>query len=95
MRDLFDFFSPKKDGFGKVVSVSINDMKMIGFVTQDDVSRLPEFAKESNSVLVYIPMSYMIGGFTLLIPEKDIHPCDMSMDEAMRFVLTAGITGKN
>ena len=95
MRDLFDFFSPKKDGFGKVVSVSINDMKMIGFVTQDDASRLPEFAKESNSVLVYIPMSYMIGGFTLLIPEKDIHPCDMSMDEAMRFVLTAGITGKN
>lgn len=94
IRDLFDFFSPQKEGFGKVVSVSINGMFMIGFVTQDDTSRLPEFAQQSDSVLVYIPMSYMIGGFTLLIPRKDIHECDMSMDEAMRFVLTAGITGK-
>jgi uncharacterized membrane protein len=40
-------------------------------------------------------MSYMIGGFTLLIPRKDLSPCNMSMDEAMRFALTAGITGKN
>ena len=95
IRDLFDFFSPKKEGFGKVVSVNINSMTMIGFVTQDDTSRLPAFAQQSDSVLVYIPMSYMIGGFTLLIPRKDIHECDMSMDEAMRFVLTAGITGKN
>jgi len=95
IRDLFDFFSPKKEGFGQVVSVNINGMFMIGFVTQDDTSRLPDFAKQSDSVLVYIPMSYMIGGFTLLIPRKDIHECDMSMDEAMRFVLTAGITGKN
>ncbi len=95
IRDLFEFFSPKKEGFGKVVSVSINGMLMIGFVTQDDTSRLPDFAKQSDNVLVYIPMSYMIGGFTLLIPRKDIHPCDMGMDEAMRFVLTAGITGKN
>jgi len=95
IRDLFDFFSPKKEGFGQVVSVNINGMLMIGFVTQDDTSRLPDFARQSDSVLVYIPMSYMIGGFTLLIPKKDIHECDMSMDEAMRFVLTAGITGKN
>ena len=95
IRDLFEFFSPKKEGFGKVVSVNINGMFMIGFVTQDDTSRLPDFAQKTDSVLVYIPMSYMIGGFTLLIPKKDIQPCDMGMDEAMRFVLTAGITGKN
>lgn len=95
IRDLFDFFSPKKDGFGQVVSVKINGIVMIGFVTQDNTSHLPAFAKESDSVLVYIPMSYMIGGFTVLLQREDIHPCDMSMDEAMRFVLTAGITGKN
>ena len=32
--------------------------------------------------------------FTLLIPKDDIKPCQMNMDEAMRFVLTAGITGQ-
>jgi len=94
MRDLFDFFSPNKEGFGQVVSVTINGMKMIGFVTQNNISKLPAFAEDTDSVLVYLPMSYMIGGFTLLIPRADIQPCNMSMDEAMRFVLTAGITGK-
>ena len=95
MRDLFDFFSPKKDGFGRVVIVNFNDMEIIGFVTQEDSSRLPDAFSDSDSLLVYIPMSYMIGGFTLLIPRKDLSPCKMSMDEAMRFALTAGITGKN
>ena len=95
MRDLFDFFSPKKEQFGRVVIVTINDMEMIGFITQEDPTRLPESLRTDGSVLVYIPMSYMIGGFTLLIPQKDIKPCQMNMDEAMRFVLTAGITGQN
>jgi uncharacterized membrane protein len=94
IRDLFDFLSPKKDGLGKVVTVNINGMEMIGFITQEDSSKLPAFFNNSDSVLVYLPMSYMIGGFTVLVPRKDIHHCAMSMDEAMRFVLTAGITGK-
>lgn len=94
IRDLFDFLSPKKDGLGKVVTVNINGMEMIGFITQEDSSKLSAFFNNSDSVLVYLPMSYMIGGFTVLVPRKDIHHCAMSMDEAMRFVLTAGITGK-
>ncbi len=93
MRDLLDFFSPNKDSFGGVVIVNFNGMEVIGFVTQEDSSRLPESFRDRDSVLVYIPMSYMIGGFTLLIPRQDIKPCSMSADEAMRFVLTAGITG--
>ena len=95
IRDLFDFFSPKKDGMGQVVAVNFNGMEMIGFITQEDTARLPESFQSDGSVLVYLPMSYMIGGFTALIPEKNIRACDMTMDEAMRFVLTAGITGKN
>lgn len=94
IRDLFDFFSPQKEGFGKVVTVRLNSMVMIGFLTQEDNSRMPESFRNNDSVLVYIPMSYMIGGFTVLVPREDISECDMSMEEAMRFVLTAGITGK-
>ena len=95
MRDLFDFFSPKKEGFGQVVIVNLNDMDMIGFITQENMERLPESFRNPDRVLVYIPMSYMVGGFTLMIPRDNIRPCKMSMDEAMRFVLTVGITGKN
>ena len=49
-------------------------MEIIGFVTQDDTSRLPESFQKPDSQLVYIPMSYMIGGFTLLIPRKNLTP---------------------
>ena len=95
MRDLFDFFSPKKEGLGEVVAVTYNGMEMIGFVTQTEEQRLPESFRGQDKVLVYLPMSYMIGGFTLFIPREHVRPLQMSMEEAMRFALTAGITGKN
>ena len=94
-RDFFDFFSPKKEQFGQVVAVTVNDMELIGFVTQQDPQRLPESFRERDSVLVYLPMSYMIGGYSLLIPRDRLRPLKMSKEEAMRFVLTAGITGQD
>ncbi len=94
IRDLFDFFSPRKDSFGRVVIVCLGEVEIIGFVTQEDPERLPEAFRGTDTVLVYLPMSYMIGGYTLLVPQSAIRPCNMSMDEAMRFALTAGITGK-
>jgi len=94
-RDFFNFFSPKKEQFGQVVAVSVNGMELVGFVTQENPQRLPESFRDRDSVLVYLPMSYMVGGYTVLIPRSDLRPLKMSMEEAMRFVLTAGITGKN
>jgi uncharacterized membrane protein len=93
-RDFFDFFSRKKSGFGQVVAVTFNGMEIIGFVTQEDQKRLPESFRDRDSVLVYLPMSYMIGGYTIFVKRSDLRPLKMSMDEAMRFVMTAGITGK-
>ena len=95
MRDLFDFFTPKEQGLGEVVAVNYNGAEMIGFVTQTDQKKLPESFRQQDKVLVYLPMSYMIGGFTVFIPREHVRPIKMSMEEAMRFALTAGITGKN
>ena len=94
-RDFFDFFSPNKEGLGQVVAVTFNGMELVGFMTQDDQQRLPPSFRDRDCVLVYLPMSYMVGGYTILVPRSDLRPLDMSRDEAMRFVLTAGITGKN
>jgi len=94
-RDFFDFFSPNKEGLGQVVAITINDMELVGFVTQEDQQRLPPSFRDRDSVLVYLPMSYMVGGYTILVPRSEIRPLQMTRDEAMRFVLTAGITGKN
>ena len=94
-RDFFDFFSPNKEGLGQVVSVTLNGMELVGFVTQEDPQRLPPSFRDRDCVLVYLPMSYMVGGYTILVPRNEIRPLQMTRDEAMRFVLTAGITGKN
>jgi uncharacterized membrane protein len=96
IRDFLDYFSPaRKDEFQQVVAVSIGEtgMQLIGFVTQALPERLPEDYRAENSVLVYMPMSYMIGGYAVLMPRSAVRPLDMSMEEAMRFTLTAGVTG--
>lgn len=92
-RDFFDFFSPNKEGLGQVVAVTFNGMELVGFVTQEDPQRLPLSFRDRDCVLVYLPMSYMVGGYTILVPRSDLRPLQMTRDEAMRFVLTAGITG--
>jgi len=98
IRDFFDYFSPdKKKEFEQVVAVSIGDtgMQVIGFVTQAVPERLPEDFREEDSILVYLPLSYMIGGYAVLMPRSAVRPVDMSMEEAMRFTLTAGVKGKS
>ena len=96
IRDFFDYFSPdKKKEFKQVVAVSIGDtgMKVIGFVSQAVPEHMPKDFREEGSILVYLPLSYMIGGYAVLMPRSAVRPLDMSMEEAMRFTLTAGVTG--
>jgi uncharacterized membrane protein len=96
IRDFFDYFTPtRKKEFEQVVAVTIGntDMQVIGFVTQVSSKHMPEGFQEEDSVLVYLPLSYMIGGYTVWVPRSAVRPLDMSMEEAMRFTLTAGVTG--
>lgn len=94
LRDFMDYFSPmKKKEFEQVVAVTLGNtgMRAIGLVTRDDMARMPQGFNDEGSVLVYLPMSYMIGGYAVLVPRGDLQPLDMSMEEAMRFILTAGV----
>jgi uncharacterized membrane protein len=96
LRDFLNYFSPDtKKEFDQVVAVTLGDtgMQVIGFVTQENPEKLPEVFREEDSVLVYLPLSYMIGGYAVLMPRSAIRPVDMNMEEAMRFTLTAGVTG--
>ena len=95
IRDFFDYFSPtSKKEFEQVVAVSIGNtgMQVIGFVTQANPEHLPEDFREQDNILVYMPLSYMIGGYAVLVPRSAVRPLDMKMEEAMRFTLTAGVT---
>jgi len=91
LRDIFSFASgdKKKQGLSRVVRVRLpGDMKMIGFVTTEQ----PTWRKgEEKHVAVYVPLSYQIGGHTLLIPPELLEPLDMKVEDAMRLALTAGM----
>ena len=96
IRDFLEYFSPTREKeFEQVVAVSFGDsgMQVIGFVTQALPENMPEDFRQKDSILVYLPLSYMIGGYAVLVPRNAVRPLDMNMEEAMRFTLTAGVTG--
>jgi uncharacterized membrane protein len=74
----------------RVVMVQFGPGKVIGFVTQEN-AMLPGLGSDEELVAVYMPMSYQIGGYTLYLPRDRIEPTDLTVEAAMRIVLTGGI----
>ncbi|MCC5867552.1 MAG: DUF502 domain-containing protein [Gammaproteobacteria bacterium] len=81
--------------FNRVVIVEFDQpaMKLIGFVTREDLSQFPDLLDDSE-VAVYFPMSYQVGGYTLFLPKSRLQPVNMRMEDALRFVLTAGLSAR-
>ncbi len=103
VQDLMDFVSrSNQDQGSQVVAVEValgeTRGRLLGFVTREDFRGLPEEMADEGDIAVYLPMSYQIGGYTLILPRKYVQPLDLSMDQAMRFAVTAGMstaTGKS
>jgi uncharacterized membrane protein len=95
LRDFTDFLSrPQKQGAKQVVLVRLGgtDLRIMGFVTRDDLADLPPGMSEPGMIMVYMPMSYQVGGYTALVPRASVQTVDMSFEEAVRFTLTAGLS---
>jgi uncharacterized membrane protein len=96
VRDLMLFVSRTPDGDSRhVVVVTLpGDIRLIGFITDSEPAQaVPELSVgDGEKVLaVYLPMSYQIGGYALFLPERCLQRIEMSVEEAMRMVLTAGM----
>ncbi len=77
----------------RVVLARFGNATAIGFVTRDDAGELGLGPLAESRVAVYFPMSYQIGGYTLLLPRSDLEPLDLAVETAMRLVLTGGMSG--
>ena len=87
------FASADEKPFQKVVLVRLPEgMEQIGFLTRAGFDDLPEIGV--GKVAVYLPMSYQIGGFTVFVPRASLTPVAMSVEAAMRFAMTAGVSGE-
>ena len=98
IRDMVGFFDASKPReFDKTVMVALADEKvrLMGLVTREDFTDLPEGIGDEQTVAVYLPMSYQLGGFTVMVPKSKIRPVEMKVDEAMQFVLTAAVSPKS
>jgi uncharacterized membrane protein len=94
IRDLFNLFShAREEALNQTVVITFGDTRLIGFVTRRDLSDMPDEVGTADDVVVYLPLSYMIGGYLVVVPGSAVQPVDIPVEDALRFVLTAGVTG--
>ena len=92
MKDLMSYFSgAKKKSFNKVVAVEVAGMNLVGLVTRENLENVPSDIASDDKIIVYLPMSYQLGGYMVFVPRSAVTPVDMPVDQALSFVLTAGM----
>lgn len=98
VRDMIGLLGDDKGPALQVVSLTVpgSDWRVLGFVMRSDFADLPAGVGGPSEVAVYLPMSYGIGGYTVIVPRAALTPVDMSREDAMKFILTAGLkTGED
>ncbi|MFX3623467.1 MAG: DUF502 domain-containing protein [Ectobacillus sp.] len=95
IQDILQSLLGEKRSFSKVVLVTIpgTSMKSLGFVTSEELHTLYEPLQEY--VAVFIPQTFQVAGITFLVPKSDIEVLDIKPEDAMKFILSAGMTNQS
>jgi len=94
IRDFTRFFpsSGQASDLRRVVLVQFGPGKIIGFVTAESDSMLRRSTPAGDDmVAVYLPMSYMVGGYTIFMPRELVETTALSVEEGMRIALMGGV----
>ena len=90
VKDFLEAFAGNKKKFDKPVLVNVDAQNVwrIGFITQKDATHftLPDH------LVVYVPHSYAISGITYIVPKDRVKFLDTPATEAMKFVVSGGVT---
>lgn len=94
LKDLTEAFLGNQEKFNQPVlfkkdSESGEGVPILGFVTRKDV----EIMQEEGWVAVYIPFSFTYTGKTVFARKEWVTPLDIDRKDALKFVLSGGITG--
>ena len=97
LKEFIGFFTAKRESqLNQVVTIELEfggkPIRLLGFVTRSDFSDLPAGIGDDGEIAVYIPMSYQIGGYTVIVPRSAVKQVDISINRAMGFVVTGGMT---
>ena len=94
IRDFMRFFPSSGQGsdLRRVVLVQFGPGKVIGFVTAESDEMLRRSTPAGDDmVAVYLPMSYMVGGYTIFLPRELVETTALSVEEGMRIALMGGV----
>lgn len=93
LKDFAQYFSPRRNASSQQTVVALrlpgHDLELVGLLTRRRVDDLPAGFLQGERVAVYLPMGYMIGGYTVFVPRDWVQPIDMPVEEAMRSSLFA------
>ncbi len=91
IKDFTDFLKPSKKRANQVVVLKFpgSQVEIVGLLTREDLRDMPNGVSKDNRVAVYIPISYQLGGYTVFVPRSDVTPVDLTVEEAMRSIVTA------
>jgi uncharacterized membrane protein len=91
IKDFTNAFVGNKKRFNQPVLVLTNPhsaIEEIGFITRED---MPDYGL-TGKVAVYIPMSYSLSGRLIIVPKERVKPLDIEPSEAMKFIVSGGVT---
>ncbi|WP_284035947.1 DUF502 domain-containing protein [Neobacillus sp. 114] len=95
IKDTIQSFLGDKKSFSKVALVVIpgTGMKSMGFITSEQLEDF--YSPLKGHVAVYIPQTFQVAGFTFLIPKEQIEIIDVKPEDAMKFILSGGMTSSS
>lgn len=95
LRDLMNLFNKKSaDKPQSVVLVPWGGPNgySLGLVTRETFADLHMGEVTRDKVAVYIPFSYALGGFTVLMPKDVVKPVNLPIDRAMTLAITGWVS---
>ncbi|MDB5050043.1 MAG: conserved hypothetical rane protein [Fibrobacteres bacterium] len=108
IKDLIGAFVGEKKMFNRPVMVDMahlplavdnpvsppgKDIKLLGFITSDTLEFLPE---AGDRVAVYMPQSYNMGGYMMLVPKERITPlASAESAKLLAFIVSGGVARGN
>jgi len=98
INDVFEMMSGKNFAEESVVLVTLpgSNLRLIGIVTKKSGikgDRLSELMKE-DQVSVFLPMSYNVGGYMVIVPGDCVESLTMKPADALQLTISGGL-GKN
>lgn len=93
IRDLMNLFSQSQQrGLRGVVLIDwqVDGPSSIGLITRDTFEDLPQI-KNDGLIAVFLPLSYGIGGVTILVKKSKVRVIDIPVERALQLAITGWI----